>query len=244
MADSSSPYVQAVFSETLLKLANGKAMKAEPFRPHLTRFPSAIGPTILVYDYPLTFGREVELVWKSPRNTIKVVFLISRYLPFFDATVQLLYRNVLADPSPETCKYLIPTQVWLSIFGSNVSEFLFLLRTWAVWEKDRAVGIFLAVTTVTCLALGIYGSLEFLRSLTFVSGSNIGGCLVLSSSNMLLMDYSAFMVIEAVQLILMLIKSYANYRRERKISKLTRVVIRDGIMYYLVLFGQGTPHQS
>ncbi|KZP03451.1 hypothetical protein FIBSPDRAFT_1055280 [Athelia psychrophila] len=45
---------------------------------------------VLVYDYILTFNSEVTLIWGEPWKSLKVLFLLSRYLPFADTAVLFL----------------------------------------------------------------------------------------------------------------------------------------------------------
>ncbi|KZP25113.1 hypothetical protein FIBSPDRAFT_820999 [Athelia psychrophila] len=45
---------------------------------------------VLVYDYILTFNSEVTLIWGEPWKLLKVLFLLSRYLPFADTTLFFL----------------------------------------------------------------------------------------------------------------------------------------------------------
>jgi hypothetical protein len=42
---------------------------------------------MFLYDYLLTIGREIKLVWFSRWNVIKIAFLIQRYLPFVDGVL-------------------------------------------------------------------------------------------------------------------------------------------------------------
>jgi hypothetical protein len=44
----------------------------------------AVCLAVFIYDYFLTFRREVELVWLSQWNVIKVLFLAQRYFPIVD----------------------------------------------------------------------------------------------------------------------------------------------------------------
>lgn len=37
------------------------------------------------YDYLLTFEQEVSLIWPSPWNVVKILFLTTRYTPFVGA---------------------------------------------------------------------------------------------------------------------------------------------------------------
>jgi hypothetical protein len=46
---------------------------------------TAICVALVVYDYSLTLSMEIDLIWSSRWNVIKVAFLLQRYLPFLDA---------------------------------------------------------------------------------------------------------------------------------------------------------------
>jgi hypothetical protein len=39
---------------------------------------------LAVYDYSLTLNREIDYIWLSKWNLIKVTFMVQRYLPFLD----------------------------------------------------------------------------------------------------------------------------------------------------------------
>ena len=43
--------------------------------------------TMFLWDYILTLGMEVELVWKSEGNFMKWLYLFQRYLPFTDVVL-------------------------------------------------------------------------------------------------------------------------------------------------------------
>lgn len=42
-----------------------------------------------VYDFLLSFPDEVNLIWPSRWNLIKVLFFLTRYLPFLDISLVL-----------------------------------------------------------------------------------------------------------------------------------------------------------
>ncbi|KAF5327784.1 hypothetical protein D9619_004753 [Psilocybe cf. subviscida] len=48
---------------------------------------------LFLWDYFLTFDLEVQHIWKAKWNVIKVVYLLQRYLPFFDSCYLGLYRE-------------------------------------------------------------------------------------------------------------------------------------------------------
>jgi len=45
---------------------------------------TVVGCMIYLWDYILTFGMEVDLVWKSKWNFMKGLYFFQRYLPFTD----------------------------------------------------------------------------------------------------------------------------------------------------------------
>jgi len=48
---------------------------------------------LFIWDYILTFGMEIDLVWKSKWNLMKGLYLFQRYLPFIDTVWLVLYRQ-------------------------------------------------------------------------------------------------------------------------------------------------------
>jgi len=53
---------------------------------------------MFLWDYILTFGMEVDLVWKSQGNFMKGLFLFQRYLPFTD--IVLIFVTCQSDIIP------------------------------------------------------------------------------------------------------------------------------------------------
>jgi hypothetical protein len=53
---------------------------------------------IFLWDYILTFGMEVDLVWKSKGNFLKGLYLFQRYLPFTD--ILLIFVTCQSDIFP------------------------------------------------------------------------------------------------------------------------------------------------
>jgi hypothetical protein len=54
---------------------------------------------MFIWDYILTFGMEVDLVWKSKWNFMMGLYLFQRYLPFTDLIWLVLSRQSAFFPS-------------------------------------------------------------------------------------------------------------------------------------------------
>ena len=42
------------------------------------------------HEFCLTLGSEISLIWKSPWNILKVLFLLTRYVPFVNLIIRFL----------------------------------------------------------------------------------------------------------------------------------------------------------
>lgn len=47
---------------------------------------------ILIFDYLITFNSELTLIWPTPLTYTKVLFLLTRYLPFIEIVVILFSK--------------------------------------------------------------------------------------------------------------------------------------------------------
>ncbi|KAH7890533.1 hypothetical protein F5I97DRAFT_39802 [Phlebopus sp. FC_14] len=202
----------------------------------LLQYCAVIGPVILVYDSSLTLASEIRHIWQQPWSPLKLLYICARYLPFVDTAIMTLYRSFLSAPSIKTCMVLTSCQLWLYVIGIALSELIFMIRTWAVWKNNWTLGVVLLLIGAICLASAMFGVQEFNESMTFLTGSGVGGCLPRESNNMLLVDWSMFIVMEAVLLGLVLYRTYLNYKEGHKICKLMQVIIHDGVLYFAVLF--------
>lgn len=56
---------------------------------HVSQFKTFLIQHLKIYDYLLTFEREVSLIWCSPRSIVKTLFLLTRYTPFVGLSTML-----------------------------------------------------------------------------------------------------------------------------------------------------------
>ncbi|EDQ98097.1 uncharacterized protein LACBIDRAFT_336272 [Laccaria bicolor S238N-H82] len=98
---------------------------------------------LLVYDCSLTLGMEIEFVWSSPWGYMTVLYIVQRYLPFCDAIFLCLPPQLAINIDPYGCLIVQTIRGWMMIFGWILSEAILTLRVWAVWKRDRHMGVFL-----------------------------------------------------------------------------------------------------
>ncbi|KIM35814.1 hypothetical protein M413DRAFT_428309 [Hebeloma cylindrosporum] len=193
--------------------------------------------TIFFWDYILTFGMEVELVWKSKWNFMKGLYLFQRYLPFTDPIWLFLYR--LCDFFPVLLRSPFFIRSDGGYFdGGWVSEVILTLRTWVVWNRSQHLSIILPILFV----LFCVSSLVIV--VRFVHSSKLGAppypgfreCYVTFVNQDIVFIWVLLIVWDAALLTLMLVPALQAYQDGDNTS-LIKAVYRDGVIYYLYLFG-------
>ncbi|KAH8119839.1 hypothetical protein DFH11DRAFT_1556813 [Phellopilus nigrolimitatus] len=191
--------------------------------------------TILTYDYLITFNAEKRLIWPSPWSLPKVLFLLTRYLPFIDTSI-VLWHQFNPFMTQRDCTLAYMSTGWMILLGILVAEIILLLRTWAVWERGRNVGIGLSIWTAALWIPNMVCMGIFLKSLKFAPlPLGLPGCLVVSGSTVLSINWILLMIFEAGILGLMVIKAVQKYRIQRS-TIIYKAVYRDGSIFYVYLF--------
>ncbi|KAF9070573.1 hypothetical protein BDP27DRAFT_1323504 [Rhodocollybia butyracea] len=205
---------------------------------NLTSYFALSGAVLFLYDWMLMLPVELDVVWSEKLRPLNVLYIIQRYMPFVD-TVGILLPVFFAKPmEPHTCRVLYSTSAWMFIGGVALTEIILMMRTWALWGKDTKLTVGLTIFFLGCWVPDLYIMHLFLKSQTYIPSPlpQIGCVILLGGEPILYVGWVILMIYEAVILTLMLIPGVALFR-SGKWSALTTVVYRDGIFYYLFLFG-------
>lgn len=208
----------------------------------LSNYVDVVSCTVLVYDYLLTFNSETTLIWPSKWSLTKVLFLLTRYGPFIDSGI-ILWQLMKPEMSYGDCDFVYKSTGWLLLTGVFIAECILMLRTWAVYERRRAVAVGLAVWTVVTWVPNMTSLGIFLDSLRYgplpVAHLPGSGCHVTSGSPIVFVCWVLLTVFEAAILTLMVLKAVKTYRLEKN-SAVFRAVFRDGSVFYVYLFALST----
>jgi len=185
---------------------------------------------LLVYDYFMTLESEVNLIWPSKWSFIKVLYVLTRYLPFVDVSVLPVY-DTSKTISLKTCKQLYTVGSFGVVIGVAIAELILVIRTWALWGREKRIGIFLFVLYVSLVIPAFVFMIIFVNSLTFAVTKDIG-CTPTGGSPLIVGDFLIIVLIETVVLGLTLGRGWYNYRGRRG---LLAVLYRDGIAFYFAL---------
>ncbi|KAF9232215.1 hypothetical protein BU15DRAFT_81507 [Melanogaster broomeanus] len=116
--------------------------------------PSSIHPHYLGIRYMnmrITFDEEVAFLKKSKWNTVKIFYLVCRYLPFLFLATNTT-RFLQPGLSLKACKSYFQFNSFAGAIIIACAELMFLVRTYALWGRTRLV---LAIILVNSMAFFI-----------------------------------------------------------------------------------------
>ncbi|KAG1776612.1 hypothetical protein EV702DRAFT_1197985 [Suillus placidus] len=120
---------------------DGPMLMINAFQEHTSRYMKVAGLTILAYDYLVTMDKEVRLMWGTKWGTARVLFCMSRYLPFVASAIYhyYLFAGVSATSNYDQCFPLYDAAMWLNAISICAAKGLLILRTYAMWKCNRKI---------------------------------------------------------------------------------------------------------
>ncbi|KAJ3510687.1 hypothetical protein NLJ89_g4528 [Agrocybe chaxingu] len=183
---------------------------------------------VLFFDSLLTLNRELVTIWQSKWNYTKFMYILTRYSTFVEAGV-VIYQLSIPGDWYKDCALA---------FKTNAREIIMTIRTWAVWGKNPVLRWFLPTFYLLVWAGGFGVTGYFLSTLEFEPNPRTPyvGCYATYASPIIFVSWVLLLVYDTIMFVLMIIPAWRAYRMGGS-SRLIRVVYRDGLMYYLYLFG-------
>ncbi|KAF8993824.1 hypothetical protein BDQ17DRAFT_1367708 [Cyathus striatus] len=146
-----------------------------------------------------------------------------------------ILRTTFGVPDAK-CNLLIKVETWLMVIGMVTAEAIFTTRTWAVCGNKKWLG---GVLLVLFIGIGVaifVGIAQFLNSMTItLQHSILPSCLITNSkSSFFTIVWGLLFVFDVVNLGLLVVPAYYSFRQGP--SNLMRLVIREGLTYYIYIF--------
>ncbi|TDL19162.1 hypothetical protein BD410DRAFT_446818 [Rickenella mellea] len=182
--------------------------------------------TMLVYDYVITFEREVKLAWMRRWKWGKIVFMLNRYLPFLDTFLVIWLR--MRPNSTSECMFGFKVYTWLTLFGILIAEIVLTSRTYALWAVKRSAFLALATLALVLYVPAIFITNLEVRSIGFV-GTATGCVKTAPASRLVFVLFILLLVSETILLGMTVVAVWKTRPRPRLIV----TMYRDGLIYYL-----------
>ncbi|KAG2043702.1 hypothetical protein BDR03DRAFT_942084 [Suillus americanus] len=124
----------------------------------------------VIYDWVLTFGQEIELVWRQRWSLITVLFLSVRYLGI-SYTVLMVLLSIPTISTTDACCFILYTAVYCIVIVVNVMlDMIIITRLYAMYQRSRKV---LIPLVVIFLAASIFVAVAVPITIRNVSGEEV-----------------------------------------------------------------------
>ncbi|TFK23018.1 hypothetical protein FA15DRAFT_757574 [Coprinopsis marcescibilis] len=189
---------------------------------------------MLFYDMMITAGDEIERIWMQERySRITLLYALNRYLTPLGYIVIIVSFH---QPwSIEVCDRYILFPEALKVVTASVVGVIFVLRIHAIYNRGLVVTLFAAAMLVVEIAVKIWAFTDGTR---LVLPEGIVGCILVGRNHIrFVFSWIAELLFDSVIFFLTLWRTVTLYRRQgaRPMSLFT-LVIRDGVIYFAVIF--------
>ncbi|KAF7359996.1 hypothetical protein MVEN_00726900 [Mycena venus] len=220
-----------------------------------TRYVSAAGYVVLLWDHLLTLGDEVEYVWSAPTTLAKVLFLILRYMVPLFLTAEAITRSGLttvpmrkpqiclcgrdAQCLSTSCKIFTSLATYAGWASIGISNFLVLLRIWTTLPREHRL-IAWSLTFFVIMQLGSLAVTTWVTSnmipVLFYDPA-VGFCSFSSKPNVAGL-WIPGLIFEVVVFATCCWNALDRPRALGTDSEtyITRMLFRDGVIYFMILF--------
>ncbi|EPQ55595.1 hypothetical protein GLOTRDRAFT_128818 [Gloeophyllum trabeum ATCC 11539] len=202
-------------------------------RYQVVRYVQVVAMTLQIAEWCFIIGDEVEFIWPSPWSIMKCLYYISRYGPFIDTPLNVIYYLKFGI-SPRTCLVNYRVSSLSTFVGIVTAENILITRTSAIYGNKRKIVVFLVSLSVTSTIAGAVVMYFFLASLHFgLQSPLLPGCFMTSGSSIVFVNFVILVIWE------LLIVSMTVYRgiHDLRVSRtpLIRTLYRDGILFFFAL---------
>ncbi|KAG2341856.1 hypothetical protein BDR05DRAFT_964922 [Suillus weaverae] len=114
----------------------------------------------VMYDWALTFGQEIELVWRQRCSLMTVLYLSVRYLGILYAVVQILANVPTISETDIGCLIMFVEMIWMSLVVYLILGVIIIARLNAMYQRSRKVLIILiAIFLAVYIAIGVLAAI-------------------------------------------------------------------------------------
>lgn len=202
-----------------------------------TRYLTAVGFVVLLYDHVLTFVDEVKLIWAAPVSFPKYAFLFNRYL-VLACMLGVAYEtcgfagDLFTDLG---CRRLLAATSILSLISTGIGNILVLLRVIILWDHRPIVFKLMSAGFVICFGTQIGMMIAVI--VTYWPGvvwSSVAGmCAPMVWDPKLIGVWAAPMLFEVLVILSILLN--ALDRPHHADIPLAEALYRDGITYFIAV---------
>ncbi|KZP20977.1 hypothetical protein FIBSPDRAFT_954157 [Athelia psychrophila] len=213
------------------------------------RFATLAASVIIVFDHLITLDQEIELVWRSPWTTGKLLFFLNRYYPLSTVVFNqyVLFKINLTDELYVICtsnKRLswFRWQGWSGLIAVMVAEIILQLRIYALYFLNKKVlfvvaSFFIISTASAATIMGLVLS-NIAADATSIAGVNF--CMPLHVPRYIYAYWIPILAFESLLCGMSIFRGFQAFRQRQSVFQsgkhLMTILLRDSIVYFLIIF--------
>ncbi|KDQ22140.1 hypothetical protein PLEOSDRAFT_163045 [Pleurotus ostreatus PC15] len=193
---------------------------------------------MLFYDIVLTFGDEVEKVWRKKFTPVTFLWFMASFNRYLSPLGYIVIIVSFHDPWPKSiCNRYVLFPEALKVCTSVAIGIIFILRLYAIYSGSRII--------VVCAGLLLAAQLG-VKTWAFTDGTSLSlppgltGCILVGKSppgERFVYTWIAELVFDSVIFFATLGRTFYLYHTtKRNTSTLIELIMRDGIIYFAVIF--------
>ncbi|KLO06239.1 hypothetical protein SCHPADRAFT_946246 [Schizopora paradoxa] len=192
---------------------------------------------MLFYDIFITFGDEVEKIWKQRFTVATVLWFMNRYIsPLGYIVIIVSFHD--PDWSKSRCNRYVLYPEALKIVTAAAIGVIFILRLYSIYGRSVII-----LGVISCLLLAELG----VKIWSFTDGTSVNlppglvGCILTgrdNSGDRFVFTWVAELIFDTAIFVATFSRTLVIYKRHRRGAAipLIKIMMRDGIIYFAVIF--------
>lgn len=198
---------------------------------HMYKMIYACKATLFMFDYLITLGHEVELIW--PRcGVVELLFYAARYSAWPEVCMEIVlwFGPFDAHGCNAAATYISSSL----LIGMILGQAIIVVRTWALWNGSPVLHALFIAAFVVVIGACIYIEIEWTSNTKFQQSRtlspNLQGCFATSAYRMGYLPWLVFTCVDSCLLILTTIKAVQHFRPGS--LRLTAALYQDAFLYF------------
>jgi len=204
-----------------------------------SRYLTAVGYVVLLWDTILCFPDEVERIWQTGISHEKIVFLANKLASISILTVLMHSWSGIGvganGLSHQFCGGSLQVGLAGGIISLGIGNYLVILQVWQLWEQKPSIRLALTIgwgiTYFATLIIGCIILAQITPLVIVVPGFNI--CGVTSIPKLIRVIWLSPIFFEL--LVFMMTVWNAYDRPRHKTDSVAKALVRDGLLYFISL---------
>ncbi|KAG1761038.1 hypothetical protein EDD22DRAFT_35510 [Suillus occidentalis] len=125
---------------------------------HFNSYWIVAASVVVVYDWVLTIGQEIELIWRQRWSLMTVLYLVIRYIGILFSVVNVLANMPVVSLTDAVSNILNYTINWTNVVMTAMLGVIMIARLHAMYQRSRTMLIFLVIiflaVNIACVVLG------------------------------------------------------------------------------------------